>query len=123
MLFFVRIRGVIMARLDRGAVLQAATELANISGLNNVTLKDLAQKLGVRSPSLYNHIQGMDDLHTALMLHGWKQLGEKITLAAVGKAGDDAVRAMCRSFYDYATGNPGVFEAMMWINQHNSPES
>jgi len=111
-----------MARLDRQAVLGAAAKLANYEGLKNVSLKNLADRLGIRSPSLFKHVKGLDDLHSALMLYGWKQLGERVIMSAVGKAGDDAGRAMCRAFYEYAKENPGIFEAMMWINQNSSIE-
>ena len=112
-----------MAKLDRATVLQAAAELANTEGLKSLSLKNLAEKLGVRSPSLFKHIQGLEDLHTALMLYGWKQLGDCVIMSAVGKAGDNAARAMCKAYYDYAKANPGIFESMMWINQNSSPEA
>lgn len=100
-----------------------AADLADDEGLEKVSLKNLAQILKIRSPSLYNHIEGLDNLKTMLMLHGWAQLGQEITMSAVGKSGDDAVRAMCKSFRDYATAHPGVFEAMLWVNQNSSKES
>ena len=112
-----------MAKTDKQAIIQAAADLANKDGLNKVTLKELAHILDIRSPSLYNHINGLDDLRDCLMLYGWKQLGDAVTIAAVGKSGDDAVRAMCKSYYDYTVNNPGIFEAMMWFNQNNSLEA
>jgi len=112
-----------MAKIDRQTIIQAAADLADKDGLEKVTLKELAQILDIRSPSLYNHIEGLDELRTALMLHGWATLGIIITMSAVGKSGDDAVRAMCYAYRDYATAHPGVFEAMLWYNQHSSQEA
>jgi len=112
-----------MAKVDKQTIVQVAANLADKNGLNNVTLNELAQMLNIRSPSLYNHIQGLGDLHMSLMLYGWEQLGDIIAISAVGKSGDDAVRAMCYSYRDYATTRPGVFEAMMWYNQHSSQDA
>jgi AcrR family transcriptional regulator len=112
-----------MAKIDKQAVIQEAATLANKEGLNKVTLKELAHRLNIRSPSLYNHVDGLDDLYNSIMLYGWKQLGDAVALSAVGKSGGDAVRAMCKSYYDYATENPGVFEAMMRHNQSSSSEA
>ncbi|MGV2686047.1 TetR family transcriptional regulator, partial [Clostridium perfringens] len=44
--------------IDRLQLLQTAAELADQDGLHTVTLAALAGKLGVRSPSLYNHVDG-----------------------------------------------------------------
>jgi len=112
-----------MAKIDKQSIIQAAANIADKEGLNKLTLKGLAQMLNIRSPSLYNHIQGLDDLRTSLMLYGWTQLSEAIAKSAHGKLEDNAVRAMCNSYYDYARLHPGVFEAMMWYNQHSSQEA
>jgi AcrR family transcriptional regulator len=52
--------------------------MANTIGIENLSLKTLAAQLGVKSPSLYNHIDGLDDLKQQLMLYGWKELENKI---------------------------------------------
>ena len=57
------------------------------------------------------------------MLYGWKQLEEKLLLAVVGVSGYDAIRAMCYAFYEYATENPGVFNAMLWYNKFQDEET
>lgn len=110
-----------MAKIDKQTIIQTAANLANKDGFNKITLKELAHILDVRSPSLYNHINGLDDLRDCLMLYGWRQLSDAVAIAAVGKSGDDAVRAMCKSYYDYTVKNPGVFETMMFYNQSSSP--
>lgn len=112
-----------MARINKQIVLQAAAEMADTGGLESVTLKALANKLGIRSPSLYNHVKSLEDLRVSLMLYGWTQLENEIMTAAVGKSGDDAVKAICKTFMVYATSHPGVFNAMEWYNQHSSDEA
>jgi AcrR family transcriptional regulator len=46
------------ARLDREMIARAASEI----GLDNVTMKSVAEKLGVSVPGLYHHVEGRDDL-------------------------------------------------------------
>lgn len=111
------------AGLDKQVILEAAAEMADKDGLSSVTLKELANILGVRSPSLYNHVKGLDDLHYSLMLYGWKQLADEITLAAVGKSKDEAVKAMCKAYMNYTTKHPGVFNSMQWYNQYSTDEA
>ena len=52
--------------LDRARVVAAAGDIADAEGLEAVTLARVAQQLGVRSPSLYNHVAGRDGLLRAL---------------------------------------------------------
>ncbi len=46
------------ARLDREMIARAASEV----GLDQVTMKAVADRLGVSVPGLYHHVQGRDDL-------------------------------------------------------------
>jgi AcrR family transcriptional regulator len=46
------------ARLDRAMIARAAFEV----GLDNVTMKAVAERLGVSVPGLYHHVQGREDL-------------------------------------------------------------
>lgn len=54
------------------------------------------------------------------MIFGWKQLEERVIEAAICVTGYDALEAMGRTFYKYATENPGIFNAMLWYNNTNN---
>ena len=43
-------------RVTKAAVIQAASDIADEKGLNNISLKVVAEKLNIRTPSLYNNI-------------------------------------------------------------------
>ena len=47
------------AGLDTRMIVIRAAEIADEQGIEEVTLAALAAKLGVRSPSLYNHVNGL----------------------------------------------------------------
>ena len=99
------------AGLDPRAVVRTAAELADRHGLDHLTLAMLAQSLGVRVPSLYNHVNGLEDLRRKLTLYGLERLKEVLTRAAMGKSGDGAVRAMAEAYLAFAREHPGVYEA------------
>ena len=44
-------------KTTKEAVIKTTSDLADEKGLNNVSLKAVAQKLNIRTPSLYNHIE------------------------------------------------------------------
>lgn len=111
------------ADIDKSMIIRKAAELANEIGLDRVTLKLLASNLNIKPPSLYNHIKGLEDLQKEVMLYGWKQLEERVVEAAVCVTGYDALEAMGRTFYKYATENPGIFNAMLWYNKFQSDET
>ena len=114
-----------MARtgLDTNMIIGRAAQMANEIGIENITLKLLADELGVNSPSLYNHIDGLEDLKMQLMIYGWKQMEERIIQSVICVSGYDAIKAGCYAFYRYATENPGLFNAMLWYNKFQNMET
>lgn len=111
------------AGLDKNMVIEKAAQLANEVGIDNITLKLIADEFGIQTPSLYNHIKSLDDIKRQIMLFGWRQMENKILLSVVGVSGYDALRIMCYTFYDYATSNPGIFNAMLWYNKYQDEEA
>ncbi len=105
------------SNLDKNKILEAAGALANDISITKLNLKQLAQKLDIQPPSLYNHVQSLDHLRSELMGYGWDQVGGRIADALIGISGDEAIRRACGVFYDYAAENPGIFEAMAYYNR------
>lgn len=66
--------GMARAGIDKKQIVEKAALLANEMGLENVTLKVIADAFGIQTPSLYNHIKSLDDLKKGLMLYGIKGL-------------------------------------------------
>ena len=46
-------------RVTKAEVIKTASDMADRNGLHNVSLKAIAENLGIRTPSLYNHIVGV----------------------------------------------------------------
>ncbi len=102
-----------MARrgLDPEQVVLAAAAVADADGLEAVTIARVAADLGVRAPSLYNHIDSREALVRGVGLLGTQELGEVMTAAAVGRSGADALGAMARACRHYARAHPGRYAA------------
>lgn len=109
--------------LDKTDMIKVAANIADEKGISYVTLKVLANELGIKSPSLYKHFRGgLDELYTELMLYGWCSLEQEITKVAIGKAKDDAIIAICYTYRNFVTQHKGLFEAMQWYNMYQSQE-
>ena len=85
--------------------------LADAEGLEAATLSRIASELGVRPPSLYNHVESHAALMRALALESVEEFGDAIRDAAVGKAREDGIRAVAVAFRAYATEHPGRYAA------------
>lgn len=99
------------AGLSARAVVDAAAELADREGLDAVTLARLAADAGVRPPSLYAHVAGLDDLRRRLAIRGTRELAAAMREAATGRSGADALRAVAAALRDYARSHPGTYLA------------
>src|SRR5215211_5257451 len=99
------------AGLDHAAVVQAAATLADTAGISQFTLADLAARLGVRTPSLYNHVAGLPGLRRDLALLGTRELVTRLGRAAIGKSGDAAVHALCQAYRSFVNERPGLYAA------------
>jgi AcrR family transcriptional regulator len=99
------------AGLDRAAVVQAAAALADSAGIDRFTLADLATRLGVRTPSLYNHVAGLPGLRRDLALLGTRELASRMSRAAIGKSGDTAIQAIAQAYRAFVIAHPGLYAA------------
>jgi AcrR family transcriptional regulator len=95
--------------LDRGRVVAAAGDIADAEGLDAVTLARVAQRLDVRSPSLYNHVPGRDGLLRALAAQSTRELAAALRRAATGRSGADAIAAVAAAQRGYALAHPGRY--------------
>ena len=103
-------------------IIKTSAKLSNKVGLENLSLKMVAEELNIKSPSLYNHISSLEEIKERIMIYGWKELEENVIESVVGVAGYEALRSMCYAFYDYATNNKGIFTSMLWYNKFESDE-
>jgi AcrR family transcriptional regulator len=95
--------------IDFQKVLETAIALADEKGLDAVTLADIAGQLGIRIPSLYNHISGLPGLRYEMNVWAVRQLTDQIRRAAVGKSGEDALVSIAQAYRAFALAHPGVY--------------
>ena len=92
-------------------VAAGAAGLADEIGYANLTMGLLADRLGVRSPSLYKHVDGLADLQHRVATLAMTELGEVIRDAVQGQAERDALAAMMIAMRAYVTAHPGRYAA------------
>lgn len=97
--------------LTRERVVTLAADLADRDGLRQVTLSAVARAAGVRTPSLYAHLRGTDDLRAELTSLALRDLAERGDRALAGVSGRAALAALGEVHRRYAREHPGRYEA------------
>jgi AcrR family transcriptional regulator len=97
------------AGLDQLTIVEAAAKLVDEEGIAQLTLSHLAERLGVRIPSLYNHIAGLPGLKHHLALYCLQDLLNRVLLATVGKSRAEAISSLFNAYRAYALEAPGRY--------------
>ncbi|MER8220815.1 WHG domain-containing protein [Streptomyces sp. NPDC094143] len=99
------------AGLDKNAVVAAGAALADEVGWAGLTMGLLADRLGVRPPSLYKHVGSLHELRHGISVQAKRELAHQLARESVGRSGPDAVRAFADSYRHWALEHPGRYAA------------
>jgi len=103
--------------LNSDMIISVAATVIEESGYDNFTIRMLADALGVKSPSLYNHFGGLDEVKQMLSLYSIKMLGDAIRDAAVGRASEDAIREIAHAYRNFAKDKKELYKAFTQVKQ------
>ena len=99
------------AGLSEARVIDEAEQMADEVGLSSLTLAALADRLGVRYPSLYKHVDGMDGLQRSIAIRAKNELAGTLARATVGRARGDAIISLSYAYRNWALQHPGRYAA------------
>lgn len=97
------------AGLDPDIVTKAAAVIVDADGLAALTLARLAAALGVRLPSLYKHVTGLDDLTVRVTTLAIRRLADDVTAAAIGRSGRHTLLAIAEAYRRFAVEHAGLY--------------
>jgi AcrR family transcriptional regulator len=101
------------AGITPAVLVDVAAAIANADGLPAVTLARLASHFGVRPPSLYKHVPGLDAIHLALAVRGTNEAARRVQQETVGRSRDDALFALAHAYWRFARDEPGLYAASL----------
>lgn len=109
----------------RQEILDAAWEVAREEGLSQLTLRQVAERVGMRAPSLYSHFDSKNAIYDAMFGQAWTELNEAFAAEAdpaPGARDATALRATLqrysRLFFDFAVADLARHQLM---NQRTIP--
>lgn len=98
----------------RREIVDAAWEIARRDGLAAVTLREVATRVGMRSPSLYTHFESKNAIYDAMFGQAWAeylQVCEDLQ-ASLPRAPRKALLSMVSAFVDFALADEARFQLM-----------
>ncbi|KUI48233.1 TetR family transcriptional regulator [Mycobacterium sp. GA-1199] len=98
-------------RLSRETIVNAALTFLDREGWDALTINALATQLGTKGPSLYNHVNSLEDLRRTVRMRVVGDIIGMLTNVAEGRTRDDAVTAMASAYRSYAHHHPGRYSA------------
>jgi AcrR family transcriptional regulator len=99
------------AGLGPALVTEAAATLIDEVGLENLSMGLLAERLGVRTPSLYKHVAGQADLVHRIAVLAMGELADAIRDATQGRSGKEALVAGAQAMRTFVLEHPGRYAA------------
>jgi AcrR family transcriptional regulator len=90
----------------RAAIIAAAWDVARENGLATLTLRQVADRVGMRAPSLYTHFDSKHAIYDAMFGQAWSTYEDHV--AATDEPGATpraALRLFARRFFDFAVAD------------------
>jgi AcrR family transcriptional regulator len=99
------------AGLTPASVTEAGAALADEIGFDQLSMGVLAERLGVKAPSLYKHVTSQAELAHRIAVLAMTEFGDAIRDAIQGQAGSDALAAGAQAMRTYVKQHPGRYAA------------
>lgn len=90
----------------KGEILDAAWDLVREHGLAALALRDLAARVGMRAPSLYQYFDSKHAIYDAMFAQGWRQALDEVATDAEIPDTRDALLYAARRMFEFATSDP-----------------
>jgi AcrR family transcriptional regulator len=101
------------AGLSPATVVAEGAALADEVGMADLTLARLAERIGVRAPSLYKHVAGQADLGRRIAALALSEAGAAMGAAIQGRSGSEALGAAARALRGFVLAHPGRYAATL----------
>ncbi len=109
--------------LTKADVLSTAAAIVDEQGTEALTLSRLAERLGVRSQSLYAHVDGLSGLRRDLILYALNLQAVRVGRSVMAKSGRDALMAVMNELVLVNREHPGLSRLTSWSQPDPTDEA
>lgn len=100
----------------RDEVLDVALAVLESDGLEHLSLGEIARRLGIKTPSLYKHVDGKADIERSLVERGFEQFTAYVSTALASLPADSdrrtRVAAFARAYRENSLEHPQLYRLM-----------
>ncbi|MDQ4039901.1 MAG: TetR/AcrR family transcriptional regulator [Actinomycetota bacterium] len=98
----------------RAEILEAAWGIAREHGLAELTLRDVATRIGMRAPSLYSYFSSKNAIYDAMFGQAWSEYLAEVDKAEprLPTAPREALKAIARRFFDFSVADAARYQLM-----------
>src|SRR5882724_212148 len=102
----------------RREILDAAWEIARRDGLAAITLRAVAERVGMRSPSLYSHFESKNAIYDGMFGQAWEQVLELQRATPLSTSPRRRLLALAEQYFDFSVADLPRYQLM---NQRTIP--
>lgn len=107
----------------RERILAAAERIHQREGLESVSMRRIADDVGLTAMALYRHFRDKDALLDALVDEGFARWEQYLAVAAGADSPIERIRGGLIAYVGFALGEPRLFQLMYLVPRANGPES
>lgn len=107
--------------LSKQSVVQAAIQLIEEKGIDRFSMAKLAQRLNIKTASLYNHIDSLNQLLECVGEDAVSRIVGQETLAIAGKECDDALFALAEAYRTFVREHYELYRVIMAFPKLENP--
>ncbi len=91
-------------------IVAVARELLDQGGRERLSMRRIAERLGIRAPSIYKHLRDKDELEAALISDGFEELA--VLFQAAVESAHDPLAEFGAAFREFAARHPHLYRLM-----------
>lgn len=112
-----------MARkgLNTDRIVEVAAELIAEKGFDQFSLRELADRLGVKTASLYNHIGSLSELTSDIGQLAFERMAGQLYSGTEGASSFDALYLIAIGYRKFAKENPELYKTIVKIPSTGGP--
>ncbi len=107
-----------------GAILEAARDLLADKGLKGLSMRTVADRVGVSATAIYHYFENKDELVQRVVQQGFRRFGEYLqqAMGAHPRGSFERVRALGEAYLQFALENHAYFRVLFSL-QHPHPHA
>lgn len=99
--------------INKDIILAKAIELIERNENPAISMREIAEELEIKTPSLYNHVKSMNELFVEISRYAAEELRQTQLAAIKGKNRDEALYALAAAYRCFAKEHTGLYKVTM----------